>query len=159
KPRGRPGCDAAVATMDAARGITGVDRTGGRMSQPPNPGDFRAVKQRRKATGQEPVMSSDKGADRSRTGVRARSPNGQQTRGLYFIQDEAGPIKIGVADDAVARLRSLQGGNPRELLLLAYVPDAPDGLERELHLRLIDRRMRGEWFEDCQEVRDVIEEV
>lgn len=70
---------------------------------------------------------------------------------LYFIQDESGPIKIGVAKDVPARLAIMQVNNPRELTLLGSFDVSP-GAERELHLRLARHRVRGEWFEGHADV-------
>lgn len=69
---------------------------------------------------------------------------------VYFIQeDEDGPIKIGVAVDVDKRLAMLQIGNSRQLRLLA-IRDGGRALEIELHKRLGDFRIRGEWFEPSE---------
>lgn len=65
---------------------------------------------------------------------------------VYVIQgDEGGPIKVGVTTDALARIASLQTGNPQELRLLHIVPGGYD-LEAEFHRRLVGCKLRGEWF-------------
>lgn len=72
--------------------------------------------------------------------------DGQETN-LYFIcetQDD-GPFKVGLADDPLDRLKSLQLANPRELGLFAAVP-ATKPLEKHLHRVLRRDRIRGEWF-------------
>ena len=71
----------------------------------------------------------------------------QSTTGLaYFIQAESGPIKIGLAIDAIARLAELQTGN-HELLRLIGTVGGGRVAERGLHRRFAEHRIRGEWFE------------
>ena len=71
----------------------------------------------------------------------------RQKPGVYLIQDERGPIKIGVTSlTGEYKLRAVQYGNPRPLRLLAIV----DGTERHeelLHRMLIKFWIHGEWFE------------
>lgn len=68
--------------------------------------------------------------------------------GVYFIQtrDKAGPIKIGVAKDVAARIRSIQTSHPWPLALL-LVLDGDVTLEHSLHQRFASCRLHGEWFE------------
>lgn len=64
---------------------------------------------------------------------------------LYFIQDGAGPIKIGRGGNARKRLALLQVGNPRPLKLLAEI--VGDGcMEPFWHICFSPFRIRGEWF-------------
>lgn len=64
----------------------------------------------------------------------------------YVIQGEPGsPIKVGKGDRPERRLAEFQTGNPQELRLLYVVPGGYE-LERELHYRLRDSKVRGEWF-------------
>lgn len=64
----------------------------------------------------------------------------------YVIQGEPGtPIKVGKADEPRERLAQFQTGNPAKLRLLYVAPGGYE-LERELHYRLRDSRVRGEWF-------------
>jgi len=77
---------------------------------------------------------------------------------VYLIRhpgDKA--VKIGFTDgDPEARLRSLQTGSASLLELVAVIPDAPIGVERELHRRFAGARLRtnGEWFEDSVEIQE-----
>ncbi len=65
---------------------------------------------------------------------------------IYFIQNGIdGPIKIGTADDPVARLRDMQVSNPVKLRLLATLEGSYKE-EKEIHLEFGILRMRGEWF-------------
>lgn len=78
---------------------------------------------------------------------------------VYFIQAGAdGPIKIGVADDPEKRLNELQIGNHAELFLRARRPGGLE-LERELHARFWNTRVRGEWFADTPGLDDAITEA
>ena len=76
---------------------------------------------------------------------------------VYFIQSSrGGPIKIGWTSASVEdRLRSLQTSAPDKLVVLATAAGSRLD-EKELHRELSSYRMRGEWFADCSEVRDVI---
>jgi hypothetical protein len=64
---------------------------------------------------------------------------------VYFIGTEHGPIKIGSARSPYQRLCTLQTANAEELYLFAYA-EGGVRLERELHTRFSDLRLRGEWF-------------
>jgi Meiotically up-regulated gene 113 len=73
---------------------------------------------------------------------------------IYFAQDETTFfIKIGFTDrdDAEARIRSLQTGNPSSLVLLFTMPGS-QAEERAIHQRFATHRVRGEWFRPCREV-------
>lgn len=66
---------------------------------------------------------------------------------IYFIQPaRGGPVKIGWTEASVAqRVRDLQVGNPEELYLRHWM--AGDRyVEKDLHVRFADWRLRGEWF-------------
>lgn len=78
---------------------------------------------------------------------------GQQ---VYFFVD-GDKIKIGVSLDPDERLRQLKTGNPG----IEMVGHAPGGLpvERELHKRLADKRINGEWFLFDEETRGVVDEI
>jgi hypothetical protein len=66
---------------------------------------------------------------------------------VYFIEEEGtGLIKIGHSNDTMARLASLQTGNPRKLTLLREIEGKGEDLERELHERYKANRLNGEWF-------------
>jgi Meiotically up-regulated gene 113 len=71
---------------------------------------------------------------------------------VYVIQAEGdSPIKVGRAVDVPKRIRTLQTGNPRRLGLLRVMPGGVE-LEAQLHLRLRESRMQGEWFDGEQVV-------
>lgn len=65
---------------------------------------------------------------------------------VYGVRSvDGGPIKIGHANIIENRLRSLQTGRPDELEVFAWFRGSAD-LERALHARYDDLRLRGEWF-------------
>jgi len=70
---------------------------------------------------------------------------------VYFAA--AGPvaIKIGVASDPVRRIRELQRGNHREIVLLATTKGGRLA-ERHYHQRFAAHQIRAEWFERCPEI-------
>lgn len=74
---------------------------------------------------------------------RTRTPPG----GVYFIQciGPGHPIKIGYAKNVAQRLAEHQCSSPYELRLIRAVP-GPRPLEREMHRRFAEDRLRGEWF-------------
>jgi len=63
---------------------------------------------------------------------------------LYAVFDDQA-VKVGVADDPLARLKTLQVSSSRPLLLLAACPGTVQ-LERLIHDTLSPHRVRGEWF-------------
>lgn len=66
---------------------------------------------------------------------------------LYFVQTRGtGRIKIGRSKNPKRRLQTLQTGNAKELRLVASL----EGLgwrEREIHEKLKEWRVSGEWFD------------
>lgn len=77
---------------------------------------------------------------------------------VYVIQANGDtPIKVGVAKDVHARMRTLQTGNPRQLRLLYVVPGA-HALETKFHRQLRHSRLCGEWF-DGPDVPGFLSEV
>lgn len=76
---------------------------------------------------------------------------------IYFIQEEGGDaIKVGFANDVDERLKQLQTGNPRRLILLVAMP-GDSAMEAVLHRCWERYRIRGEWFVDCKEIREAIQ--
>ena len=74
---------------------------------------------------------------------------------IYFIQDTAGNIKIGHANDVKGRFRSLQTAHATKLHLLATIPGNVDD-ERKLHKRFAAHRLGGEWFRPAPELLALI---
>jgi len=67
-------------------------------------------------------------------------------RTVYFVGAKDGPIKIGVANNAVNRLKSLQAASPATLSILAQTVGGQPR-EREYHRQFAAHRLHGEWFE------------
>lgn len=79
--------------------------------------------------------------------------NHQMPQSLYVIQASTGPIKIGIAEDPVARLSGMQVSNPYGLVLCGFVP-VSDARKREaeVHAALRGHNLSGEWFRNAPEV-------
>ena len=78
---------------------------------------------------------------------------------VYFVQEgDAGPIKIGRASRAEARLARIQTGSSHELRLLCAVPGA-SVLERSFHVAFARDRLRGEWFRPTPELLRLVREL
>ncbi|MDP2410387.1 MAG: GIY-YIG nuclease family protein [Pseudolabrys sp.] len=73
---------------------------------------------------------------------------------VYFIEC-TGKIKIGFTKNLHARLATFRTAHPDQITLIGSVPGSMR-FERELHARLGIYAIKGEWFQDCQEVRNVI---
>lgn len=75
---------------------------------------------------------------------------------VYFIQEKPnGYVKIGYVrtpEGIYNRLRSLQGGNARELSVRVLVPAAGPAVERRLHAAFDHTRVRGEWFDPTDDL-------
>lgn len=76
---------------------------------------------------------------------------------VYFVL-QTNTVKIGFTKDVRARLKGLQTSTSIRLSLLGEV-DGDRALERAIHRRLVQHRVVGEWFVDCDEVRHVINDV
>jgi len=77
---------------------------------------------------------------------------------IYFVRPLgcAGPIKIGYAkNDVVGRIKQLQTGS-HVILELFHTIKGSLLEEKALHSKFAARRLHGEWFEDCSEIRDFI---
>ena len=91
------------------------------------------------------------------TAARGRAYGYERTtrrspRTVYFIQQGTrGPIKIGVAVDIAARIKTLQTGCAEPLRVLATVPGSQQA-EHALHRQFADLRMEGEWFSPAPEL-------
>ena len=77
---------------------------------------------------------------------------------VYFASEaDDGPIKIGHALNPATRVKSLQAGHPRELVLLGQIrSDDANLAEKALHKQLASSRIRGEWFSRTPELMDLI---
>lgn len=76
---------------------------------------------------------------------------------VYFITDGE-KIKIGKAGNPRMRLSGLQTSHHKPLYFLAIMP-GDESVERQLHRIFYAHRIRGEWFNDCEEIRRFIATV
>jgi len=76
---------------------------------------------------------------------------------VYFIE-APGRIKIGYTRQPEKRLRSLQNGDMESLKPIAVI-DGSRFLEKALHGVAAPYHLRGEWFRDCSEVRQIISDA
>lgn len=79
-------------------------------------------------------------------------------REVYFVRAIGlNLIKIGVANNAALRLRSLMSHSPVPLELLAIQPCTRSGAtEVEHHRRFARQRRHGEWFEPSPDLMELI---
>jgi hypothetical protein len=71
---------------------------------------------------------------------------------VYMIRaGEDGPMKIGKANDPVARCRELQTASHQRLFLMRTL-DGASQVEQWLHGKFADRRIMGEWFSYCPDM-------
>ncbi len=79
----------------------------------------------------------------------------RESRKVYVIQHELGPIKIGVTKDPEQRRKEIQVGTPFKIeVRKAKNVEHPLRVERYLHKALSSYRLRGEWFDLPPEDRD-----
>jgi len=76
---------------------------------------------------------------------------------VYFVTDGEA-IKIGKANNPKVRLSGLQTSTHKPLTILAVTP-GNETLEREFHRVFHSKRLRGEWFEDCVDVRALVDDI
>lgn len=65
---------------------------------------------------------------------------------IYLAGGDAGPLKIGFSKDPYTRVESFQCGNHQELRVIAK-REGTQADEREIHERLKQHRVKGEWFD------------
>jgi len=78
---------------------------------------------------------------------------------VYFIQAaQLGLIKIGFSSNVPKRLLSLKTGCPDDLVILKIIPGGQE-IERILHKKFADIRVKGEWFSPTKELMAFITEA
>ena len=86
-----------------------------------------------------------------------------QSKQVYIMQNLMYPIlKIGISDDPVKRLRTLEGGAgfPLELIFESRAILNPVTVERLIHQELKDYRKGGEWFDiDVETAKEKVEKA
>jgi len=75
---------------------------------------------------------------------------------IYFAKAEHDTlIKIGTSGCVASRLMALSYEVKSPMILLAAM-DGGREVEKEMHNRFADHRVRGEWFTPCQELMDFV---
>jgi hypothetical protein len=79
---------------------------------------------------------------------------------IYAIVDVNNrKVKIGKSKNPGARLKQLKTGNSSVLRLAAYRPHVTPFTEKEVHKKLSDSRVDGEWFVLNNETQKMIHEI
>ena len=74
---------------------------------------------------------------------------------IYFIkEDGTNYVKIGYAEDIKLRLRKMISDNPRRLILIRSL-EGDKVIEKKLQYHFGDKRVKGEWFEFCDEMMTI----
>ena len=74
---------------------------------------------------------------------------------VYIISDGCGGFKVGVSVNPEKRLKTMQTGNRKTLILEHYEHKLkPYKVEKVVHQSLAKYRTKGEWFEECT-LRDI----
>lgn len=82
-----------------------------------------------------------------------------ETGHIYFIlAPKAEAIKIGYSKSPLARFSNLKTGSPEELVFYGSIPGTRDG-EIAMHRRFKHLRINGEWFRECGELYNFIEDL
>lgn len=76
---------------------------------------------------------------------------------VYFFS-APGRIKIGISKDVANRLITVASHMENKPVLLGVI-EGDRHFEKHLHKLLAQHRRNGEWFNDCAEVREVMEKV
>ncbi|HXT81400.1 MAG TPA: GIY-YIG nuclease family protein [Acetobacteraceae bacterium] len=77
---------------------------------------------------------------------------------LYVIMGATGDLKVGRSKNPKKRMRSMQTSHSAALRLIGVLRDA-GCREKEVHATLARYRVTGEWFRDCDAVRDALNAV
>jgi|TARA_R100000664_G_C2651368_1_gene71842 hypothetical protein len=68
-------------------------------------------------------------------------------------------VKIGyTSNNAIERKRQLETGNPHGIVIIGTVQGTQEH-EKKIHKSLEKYNIQGEWFEDCQEIRNYIAQM
>lgn len=73
---------------------------------------------------------------------------------VYFITDKKN-IKIGYSKNPNKRIKQLNTGNAKKLMLIGYM-NGDKNKEKELHCQFSQDRSNGEWFSPSDELLDFI---
>jgi hypothetical protein len=73
-------------------------------------------------------------------------------RGVYFVQDTIGNIKIGYSARIQHRVSSLQTGCSMKLSLVGVIKNASIDDESSIHENFEKDRIRGEWYKQSEKL-------
>lgn len=79
-------------------------------------------------------------------------------RGVVYFVSAPGRIKVGFTTKPEQRLANLRAQDMEELSVIGTVA-ATRRLEQKIHGMLSGHVLRGEWFTDCESVREIISAV
>ena len=88
-------------------------------------------------------------------GTFCQVPHLQKQPYVYFVQNEAGYIKIGTTRHVKSRVNKIQCDNHMKIKLIGKMKGGFD-LEIKLHRKFKQYRKRGEWFEGTPELLEYI---
>lgn len=98
--------------------------------------------------------TSDVAPPRSYSKEYVHDPNRRESA-VYFVAVR-GFIKIGWTENWVSRISTLQTANPEPLEILLIL-GRPMIFEKTMHRKFAAHKAVGEWFHDCPEIREYIE--
>lgn len=76
------------------------------------------------------------------------------TQYVYMIMaKEDNTVKIGTSNDPNKRLKQLQTGNNKQLVIVGLIKGGQE-LEKNIHALFRESRIKGEWFKYTQEIED-----
>lgn len=75
---------------------------------------------------------------------------------IYFVRDASGSIKIGKTKNVLARISAIRTSHASDLIILGVLKAAPK-LEKQLHKRFAEHRIKGEWFTAAPDLLAFIE--
>ena len=76
---------------------------------------------------------------------------------VYFVQS-LDKIKVGFTSNITHRIKGLRSANPHGVILIGTV-HGDKNHEKKIHKVLKDHNVVGEWFKDCEEVREYIDKI
>lgn len=108
--------------------------------------DDKALDCLRQALRSRPLTESEAALERALRLTEVDGRSASDRGDVYFIACGASQVKIGTAVDPVARMATLQIGSPLPLRLIGSISGG-GALEKRLHRRFVEYRVRGEWYE------------
>lgn len=79
-------------------------------------------------------------------------------KGEVYFAAGGGRIKVGFSRKTASRIQDINLHLAEPVTLIGTIPGTP-AVEKAIHARLGAHKLKGEWFTDCAEVREVIDGV